>query len=44
MAEDKQTGGRVSVGDLAAALAGYSEDVLFGQVWEDPDPRATAAS
>jgi 4-carboxymuconolactone decarboxylase len=38
MAEDEQTGGpRQQFGDLAPALAGYSEDVLFGQVWEDPD-------
>ncbi|WP_338119167.1 carboxymuconolactone decarboxylase family protein [Streptomyces rapamycinicus] len=26
-----------AVRDLAPALAGYSEDVLFGQVWENPD-------
>jgi 4-carboxymuconolactone decarboxylase len=38
MAEDERTGGpRQQFGDLAPALAGYSEDVLFGQVWEDPD-------
>ncbi|RMB83846.1 carboxymuconolactone decarboxylase family protein [Streptomyces shenzhenensis] len=38
MAQDKQTNGpRQQFGDLAPALAGYSEDVLFGQVWENPD-------
>ena len=38
MAEDKKPEGpRQQFGDLAPALAGYSEGVLFGQVWEDPD-------
>ncbi|MFJ9026008.1 carboxymuconolactone decarboxylase family protein [Streptomyces sp. NPDC102259] len=38
MAEDKKPGGpRQQFGDIAPALAGYSEDVLFGQVWEDRD-------
>ncbi|MFK0170657.1 carboxymuconolactone decarboxylase family protein [Streptomyces sp. NPDC090306] len=38
MPEDKQPEGpRRQFGDIAPALAGYSEDVLFGQVWEDPD-------
>ncbi|MFJ9154156.1 carboxymuconolactone decarboxylase family protein [Streptomyces sp. NPDC102270] len=38
MAEDQKPGGpRQQFGDIAPALAGYSEDVLFGQVWEDPD-------
>ncbi|AGP51887.1 hypothetical protein M271_01250 [Streptomyces rapamycinicus NRRL 5491] len=38
MAQDKQNDGpRQQFGDLAPALAGYSEDVLFGQVWENPD-------
>ncbi|MEE1804051.1 MULTISPECIES: carboxymuconolactone decarboxylase family protein [unclassified Streptomyces] len=38
MSENKQTvGAREQFGDLAPALAGYSEDVLFGQVWENPD-------
>ncbi|MET7745585.1 carboxymuconolactone decarboxylase family protein [Streptomyces sp. NPDC005385] len=33
----KPEGPRQQFGDVAPALAGYSEDVLFGQVWEDPD-------
>ncbi|MEU9344141.1 carboxymuconolactone decarboxylase family protein [Streptomyces sp. NPDC048278] len=38
MAQDKpHEGPRQQFGDLAPALAGYSEDVLFGQVWENPD-------
>ncbi|MEU4176440.1 carboxymuconolactone decarboxylase family protein [Streptomyces sp. NPDC026589] len=38
MAEDKKPEGpRQQFGDIAPALAGYSEDVLFGQEWEDPD-------
>jgi 4-carboxymuconolactone decarboxylase len=38
MAEDKKPQGpRQQFGDIAPALAGYSEDVLFGQAWEDPD-------
>lgn len=38
MPEDmKPEGPRQQFGDIAPALAGYSEDVLFGQVWEDPD-------
>ncbi|MER8073273.1 carboxymuconolactone decarboxylase family protein [Streptomyces sp. NPDC094034] len=38
MAQDKQNDGpRQRFGDLAPVLAGYSEDVLFGQVWENPD-------
>ncbi|MEY9846321.1 4-carboxymuconolactone decarboxylase [Streptacidiphilus sp. BW17] len=38
MSEENRTQGpRQLFGDLAPALAGYSEDVLFGQVWEDPD-------
>jgi 4-carboxymuconolactone decarboxylase len=38
MAEnEKPEGPRQQFGDIAPALAGYSEDVLFGQVWEDPD-------
>ncbi|MFC5828841.1 carboxymuconolactone decarboxylase family protein [Nonomuraea insulae] len=38
MPENKQTGGgREQFGDIAPALAGYSEDVLFGQVWENRD-------
>ncbi|MET9761992.1 carboxymuconolactone decarboxylase family protein [Streptomyces sp. NPDC006372] len=38
MTQDKQDNGpRQQFGDLAPALAGYSEDVLFGQVWENPD-------
>ncbi|MFF7196141.1 carboxymuconolactone decarboxylase family protein [Streptomyces sp. NPDC008079] len=38
MPEDQQPGGpRQQFGDIAPALAGYTEDVLFGQVWVDPD-------
>ncbi|MGZ0198751.1 carboxymuconolactone decarboxylase family protein [Streptomyces sp. RM1] len=38
MAENERPEGpRQQFGDIAPALAGYSEDVLFGQVWEDPD-------
>ncbi|MEY9834843.1 carboxymuconolactone decarboxylase family protein [Streptacidiphilus sp. EB103A] len=38
MPESKQPGGpRQQFGDIAPALAGYSEDVLFGQVWENQD-------
>ncbi|MFF9128323.1 carboxymuconolactone decarboxylase family protein [Streptomyces sp. NPDC014889] len=38
MAEDKQPEGpRQQSGDLAPALAGYSEEVLFEQVWEKAD-------
>ncbi|MFF0143281.1 carboxymuconolactone decarboxylase family protein [Streptomyces sp. NPDC005227] len=33
----KPEGPRQQFGDVAPALVGYSEDVLFGQVWEDPD-------
>jgi 4-carboxymuconolactone decarboxylase len=41
MPENKQPEGpRQQFGDIAPTLAGYSEDVLFGQVWEDPDPSA----
>ncbi|MFF1688402.1 MULTISPECIES: carboxymuconolactone decarboxylase family protein [unclassified Streptomyces] len=34
--DNKPEGPRQQFGDIAPALAGYSEDVLFGQVWEDP--------
>ncbi|MEW1824107.1 carboxymuconolactone decarboxylase family protein [Streptomyces sp. NPDC088196] len=38
MPEGNQPGGpREQFGDIAPALAGYSEDVLFGQVWEGSD-------
>jgi 4-carboxymuconolactone decarboxylase len=38
MPENKQPEGpRQQFGDIAPALAGYSEDVLFGQVWENRD-------
>ncbi|MET7352546.1 carboxymuconolactone decarboxylase family protein [Streptomyces mirabilis] len=30
-------GPRELFGDVAPALAGYSEDVLFGQVWKSPE-------
>ncbi|MEV6547030.1 carboxymuconolactone decarboxylase family protein [Streptomyces sp. NPDC051665] len=35
--ENRPAGPRQQFGDIAPALAGYSEDVLFGQVWENPD-------
>jgi 4-carboxymuconolactone decarboxylase len=35
--ENQPQGPRQQFGDIAPALAGYTEDVLFGQVWEDPD-------
>ncbi|WP_328315447.1 carboxymuconolactone decarboxylase family protein [Streptomyces sp. NBC_00388] len=45
MSEDKKpVGPRQQFGDIAPALAGYSEDVLFGQVWEDPDLSARERS
>lgn len=31
------TGGQNSVGDLAPALAHYTDKVLFDEVWERPD-------
>jgi 4-carboxymuconolactone decarboxylase len=38
MPENKQAEGpRQQFGDIAPVLAGYSEDVLYGQVWENPD-------
>ncbi len=33
MAENKPTAARESFGDLAPALAAYTDDVLFGDVW-----------
>lgn len=38
MPEGHQPGGpREQFGDIAPALAAYSEDVLFGQVWAGPE-------
>ncbi|WP_217544787.1 carboxymuconolactone decarboxylase family protein [Streptomyces sp. GbtcB6] len=37
MTEKTQPGPRDLFGDVAPALAGYSEDVLFGQVWKSPE-------
>lgn len=34
---DKPTAARKSIGDIAPALAAYTDDVLFGDVWERPD-------
>jgi 4-carboxymuconolactone decarboxylase len=31
---EKQSPARASFGDLAPALAGYTDDVLFGEVWK----------
>ena len=37
MAEDKEpSGAQKMFGDFAPALVGYTDDVLFGQVWERP--------
>lgn len=33
---DMPTAARKSFGDIAPALAGYTDDVLFGDVWERP--------
>ena len=33
----KPEGPRQQFGDIAPALAGYSEDVLFGQEWKSPE-------
>jgi 4-carboxymuconolactone decarboxylase len=33
---DKPTAARNSFGDIAPALATYTDDVLFGDVWERP--------
>ncbi|WP_319485389.1 carboxymuconolactone decarboxylase family protein [uncultured Cohaesibacter sp.] len=34
--EEKLSAARKAFGDIAPALAGYSDDVLFGDVWERP--------
>lgn len=34
---DKPTGGQKAFGDVAPALAGYTDDVLFGDLWKRPD-------
>lgn len=31
----KQTAGRDSLGDFAAAFAHYNDDILFGENWND---------
>jgi 4-carboxymuconolactone decarboxylase len=37
MAEDKQpSGAEQAFGDFAPAFVGYTDDVLFGQVWKRP--------
>jgi 4-carboxymuconolactone decarboxylase len=33
---DKPTAARQAFGDIAPALAGYTDEVLFGDVWERP--------
>lgn len=33
---DKPTAGRTAYGDIAPALAEYTDEVLFGDVWERP--------
>ncbi len=33
---DQPTGARKSFGDVAPALAAYTDDVLFGDVWKRP--------
>lgn len=37
MTEKTRPGPRELFGDVAPALAGYSEDVLFGQAWKSPE-------
>lgn len=38
MADDKEpSGAQKMFGDFAPALVGYTDDVLFGQVWERPE-------
>jgi 4-carboxymuconolactone decarboxylase len=38
MADDKEpSGARKMFGDFAPALVEYTDDVLFGQVWERPE-------
>jgi 4-carboxymuconolactone decarboxylase len=37
---DRPTAARKSFGHIAPALAGYTDDVLFGDVWERPGLRA----
>jgi 4-carboxymuconolactone decarboxylase len=42
---DKPTAARNSFGDIAPALATYTDEVLFGDAWEPLDCRsATGAS
>ena len=35
-ADEEPTGAQKMFGDFAPALVGYTDDVLFGQVWERP--------
>jgi hypothetical protein len=38
MADDEEpSGAQKMLGDFAPALVGYTDDVLFGQVWERPE-------
>lgn len=37
MAEKEPSGAAKMFGDFAPALVSYTDDVLFGQVWERPD-------
>ncbi|XES00827.1 carboxymuconolactone decarboxylase family protein [Streptomyces sp. S1D4-11] len=37
MTEKTEPGPRELFGDVAPALAAYSEDVLFGQAWKSPE-------
>ncbi len=37
---DRPTAARKSFGHISPALAGYTDDVLFGDVWERPGLRA----
>jgi 4-carboxymuconolactone decarboxylase len=43
-ASEKSTVARNAFGDIAPALAAYTDEVLFGDVWERPglSPRLTA--
>jgi 4-carboxymuconolactone decarboxylase len=35
--EKEPSGAQKMFGDFAPALVGYTDDVLFGQVWERPE-------
>jgi 4-carboxymuconolactone decarboxylase len=41
---DEKSPAQKAYGDIAPALADYSDKVLFGDVWERPGASATAAA